>query len=161
MHGHEPQDMALNLGTLERRLLNEFQHNFPLVPNPYAEIAKRLGTDEQSVLQALEVLQRTGAVSRVGAVFQTHRVGASTLAAMAVPDEQLEEVAELVSGYTEVNHNYEREHRFNLWFVATAADEKQLVAVLEDIEQRTGIAVMALPMLEDYHINLGFELAWT
>jgi len=155
------KDEELNLGTLERRLLNEFQHNFPLAPNPYEIIADRLGTDEKSVLEALEHLQNTGAVSRVGAVFQTHRVGASTLAAMAVPEEQLEEIAALVSAYTEVNHNYEREHHFNLWFVATAADEKQLISVLEDIEQRTGLAVMALPMLEDYHINLGFELAWT
>lgn len=154
-------DMELNLGTLERRLLNEFQHNFPLVPNPYAAVAEALGTSEEAVLQALAELQNAGAVSRVGAVFQTHRVGASTLAAMAVPEERLEAIAELVSSYTEVNHNYEREHHFNLWFVATASDEQRLLSVLNAIEERSGIAVMALPMLEDYHINLGFELAWT
>lgn len=151
----------LELGALERRLLNDFQHHLPLTPTPYADIAQKLGTTEEAVLAALHELQGAGAVSRVGAVFRTHRVGASTLAAMAVPPERLEEVAALVSGYDAVNHNYEREHRFNLWFVATAADEKQLTQVLEDIERRSGIAVMALPMLEDFHIDLGFELQWT
>lgn len=152
---------TLELGTLERRLLNDFQHHLPLTPAPYAAIAEKLGTSEEAVIAALQELQGAGAVSRVGAVFRTHRVGASTLAAMAVPPERLEEVADLVSSYDAVNHNYEREHRINLWFVATAADEKQLTQVLEDIEQRTGIAVMALPMLEDFHIDLGFDLKWT
>ena len=27
--------------------------------------------------------------------------------------------------------------------------------------ERTGIEVMYLPMLEDYHIDLGFDLKWT
>jgi len=152
---------ALELGSLERRLLNDFQHHLPLTPQPYAAIAAALGTTEEAVLAALHELQEAGAVSRVGAVFRTHRVGASTLAAMAVPPERLAEVAALVSSYDAVNHNYEREHRINLWFVVTAADELQLTQVLEDIEQRSGIAVMALPMLEDFHIDLGFELKWT
>ena len=55
----------------------------------------------------------------------------------------------LVSACAEVNHNYEREHAFNLWFVAAAPDEARLATVLADIARRTGIAVMALPMLED------------
>lgn len=152
---------TIELGTLERRLLNEFQHHLPLSPTPFADMARELGTSEEAVLTALRELQAAGAVSRVGAVFRTHRVGASTLAAMAVPEERLESVADLVSAYAEVNHNYEREHRFNLWFVATAADEQHLVHVLEEIEQRSGLPVMALPMLEDYHIDLGFDLKWT
>ena len=63
-----------------------------------------------------------GAVSRVGAVVTPHRAGWSTLAAMPVPEEMLEAVAEFVSAFPEVNHNYEREHRLNLWFVVAAAD---------------------------------------
>lgn len=143
-----------------RRLLNDFQHDLPLTPTPFADIAERLGVDEQTVLEGLRGLQESGAISRVGPVLQPRRMGASTLAAAAVPPERLEEVAELVNGYTEVNHNYEREHRFNLWFVATAPDEEKLAAVLADIERRTGLQVLDLPMIEDYHIDLGFPLQW-
>ena len=154
------ENAPIQLGQLERHLLNDYQHNFPLSPTPFADIAAQLGSTEQDVLEGLKALQASGAVSRVGAVFRTHRVGASTLAAMAVPPEQLDEVADLVSGYEEVNHNSEREHRYNLWFVATARNDQHLGAVLEEIEMRTGIAVMALPMLDDYHIDLGFDLRW-
>lgn len=149
------------LGTLERHLLNDFQHGLPLVPRPFAALAEKLGTTEDEVIETLKILQAQGYVSRVGAVFRANTIGASTLAAMAVPEDKLESVAGLVSSYTEVNHNYQREHHFNLWFVVTAADEATLHAVLLDIEQQTGQGVLYLPMLEDFHIDLGFELQWT
>lgn len=156
-----PETVSAALDDIDRRLLNDFQRNFPLTPSPYADIARSLGVTEQLVIARLHALQTAGTVSRVGPVFRPNRVGASTLAAMAVPSVQLDAVAALVSAYAEVNHNYEREHDYNLWFVAAAADERQLAAVLADIVQRTGIEVMALPMLEDYHIDLGFDLRWT
>jgi len=149
------------LGMLEKHLLNDFQHGLPLVPRPFAALAEKLGTTEEKVIETLKILQTQGYVSRVGAVFRANTIGASTLAAMAVVEDKLESVAGLVSSYTEVNHNYQREHHFNLWFVVTAEDETRLHAVLQDIEQQTGLAVLYLPMLEDFHIDLGFELQWT
>lgn len=149
------------LNELDRRLLNDFQRDFPLSATPYADMAEQLGVSEQEVIDSLQTLQEQGAISRVGAVFRPNRVGVSTLAAMAVPTERLEEVAQLVNAYAEVNHNYEREHKFNLWFVATARDDAHLQNVLNDIEMRCGIKVLYLPLLEDYHIDLGFELKWS
>ncbi len=154
-------DGQKKLGWLEKHLLNDFQHGLPLVSRPYARIAEQLGTSEQAVIETLATLQQQGYVSRVGAVFRANTIGASTLAAMAVPEARLEEVAALVNDYTEVNHNYERRHHFNLWFVVTAASQSRLDEVLQEIEQQTGIPVLYLPMLEDYHIDLGFELQWT
>lgn len=142
-------------------MLNDFQHDFPLTPTPYADIARELGVTEAEVLETLARLKRAGALSRVGAVVRPNTVGCSTLAAMAVPAARLDEVAALVSGYTEINHNYEREHRLNLWFVATAPDGARLQAVLDEIAARTGIEVLAFPLLEDYHIDLGFDLKWS
>ena len=147
--------------SLEQRLLNEFQHGMPLTPNPYADIARQLGVYETTVLETLQRLQTEGVISRVGAVFRPNRIGASTLAAIAIPVEELEEVAAIVSEFTEVNHNYEREHRFNLWFVVVADDEDQLEAVLAEIEAGCGYPVLDLPLLNDYFIDLGFDLKWT
>ena len=143
---------------LEFRLLNDFQRDFPLVPEPYAVLAGTLGVGEPEVLEGLARLRASGAVSRVGAVFRPGALGASTLAATAVPAERLEAVATLVSRFREVNHNYERDHRYNLWFVAAAPDEGALEAVLDRIERATGIDVLALPLVEEYHIDLGFGL---
>ncbi len=142
----------------DRRLLNDFQHEFPLTPAPYADMARELGVTEDEVIARLRELKQAGTISRVGAVVRPNTIGVSTLAAMAVPPEELEPVAALVNGYAEVNHNYEREHRLNLWFVATAPDAARLQAVLDDIATRTGYEVLSFPLVEDYHIDLGFEL---
>jgi len=146
------------MNALDQRLLNDFQHGFPLTPTPYADIARELGVTETEVLARLEQLIAAGAVSRIGAVLRPNTVGVSTLAAMSVPADDLERVAALVSGYAEVNHNYEREHELNLWFVVTAPDATRLQRVLDDIGARTGIEVLSFPLVEDYHIDLGFDL---
>ncbi|MDP1526464.1 MAG: Lrp/AsnC family transcriptional regulator [Rhodocyclaceae bacterium] len=143
---------------LEFRLLNEFQRDLPLTPAPFAAMAQTLGSDEATVIAELQRLQASGTISRVGAVFAPRSVGASTLAALAVPPAQLEAVAAQVSQHAGVNHNYEREHRYNLWFVATAADEAALAALLADIGTQTGLPPIALPLVEEFHIDLGFDL---
>ena len=145
--------------TFEFRLLNEFQRDFPLCPAPFAELAARLGVAEKVVLGGLEKLRREGKISRVGAVFAPKRIGASTLAAMEVPPQRLDAVAAAVNRFPGVNHNYEREHRYNLWFVVTAASEGRLQATLGAIEQAAGFPLMPLPLLEEFHIDLGFPLA--
>lgn len=144
---------------LEFRLLNDWQRGFPLVSRPYAELARVLDCDEATVLAALDDLRNHGVVSRVGAVFAPRSVGASTLAALSAPPERLESIAALVSARPEVNHNYEREHHYNLWFVATAANDAALACVLSDIEVATGCPVIALPLVDEFHIDLGFDLA--
>ncbi|MGE5505529.1 MAG: Lrp/AsnC family transcriptional regulator [Actinomycetota bacterium] len=148
------------LDDLDRRLLNDFQHDFPLVARPFAAIADVTDQTEAAVMARLAWLRLDGAVSRVGAVFRPHTVGASTLAAMAVPAERLDEVAALVSACPQVNHNYQRDHRLNLWFVVACADRAEVAAVLDGIGAATGLAVLDLPLVEDYHIDLGFDLGW-
>jgi len=154
------RDLAASaaLTALDRRLLDDFQRDFPLCARPYEALAKRLDCDEATVIERLQWLEAKGYVSRVGPVFRPKRLGASTLAAMAVPAERLQGVANLVSSYSEVNHNYEREHAFNLWFVVTASDERAVAEVLADVQRRTGLAVMDLPLTEEFHIDLGFRL---
>lgn len=147
------------MDSLDFRLINEFQRDFPLEPRPFAEIAYRLCVDEEIVLAALQRLRDEGVVSRVGAVFAPRRVGASTLAALAAPPGQLDEIAARVSARPEVNHNYEREHRYNLWFVVTARDEAHLAEALAAIERDTGCQVISLPLEHEFYIDLGFDLA--
>jgi DNA-binding Lrp family transcriptional regulator len=142
----------------EQHVLNDYQHDFPLVPEPFQKIAADLGAAEAEVIGTLERLRQQGAVSRVGAVFRPHTIGASTLVALAAPPDKLAAVAQQVSARPEVNHNYEREHRYNLWFVVTAPDSAQLEAALRSIEQETGYPLLVLPMIEDFHIDLGFDL---
>lgn len=143
---------------LTEKLLNDFQRNFPLSPLPFEQIAKILNTSTEVVIEKLKELQAKGAVSRVGPVFSPNTVGVSTLAAMSVPANELEQIAEQVNAYQQVNHNYEREHLFNLWFVATADNQNNLQNTLNSIEKRTGYKVLSLPLVKEYHIDLGFHM---
>lgn len=143
---------------LTEQLLNNFQRNFPLLPAPFEHIAQSLNTDSDTVLKRLRELQKNGAVSRVGAVFKPNTVGVSTLAAIAVPDCLLGNVAPIISAFPQVNHNYEREHEYNLWFVVTAENQPALEESLRCIEERVGYPVLSLPLLKDYHIDLGFPM---
>ena len=151
-------DPSIALDTLDKRLLDDFQQDFPVCSRPFAAMAERVGSDEETVIARLANLEERGCLSRVGPVFRPGALGASTLAAMAVPADRLQAVADMVSAYVEVNHNYEREHEFNLWFVVTARDEQAVAGVLADIRRRSDLPVMDLPMLEEFHIDLGFPL---
>ena len=140
------------------RLLNDWQRGLSLGARPFAEIGQAVGLDEDEVLRRYRTLLEHGVISRIGAVFTPRRIGASTLAAFAVPPARLDEVADCVSRLPGVNHNYEREHRVNLWFVATAATQQALDALLAGIERDTGCTVLSLPLEEEFHIDLGFCL---
>lgn len=143
---------------LDRRLLDEFQRDFPLDPRPYAAIAGRLGCTEAEVLERLGRLKASGAVSRVGATFRPHRIGSSTLAAMAVPAERLDQVAAVIDAFEEVNHNYQRAHRLNLWFVVTAPTRERVEEVMGAISAASGLEVEEFPLVRSYRLDLGFPL---
>ena len=146
------------LSLLHKQLLNNYQQDFPLTATPYQTIAEQLGVSEDEVLSAFQSLSQQNYISRIGPVIAPNAIGASALVAMAIPEVDLQRVADLISAYPNVNHNYERENRFNLWFVLMADDSEQLATLISEIEQQTGYAAMLLPMLADYYINLGFEL---
>ncbi|NDP41815.1 MAG: Lrp/AsnC family transcriptional regulator [Aromatoleum sp.] len=143
---------------LEMRLLNDFQSGFPLVRAPYAALAEALQLGEADVIASLGQLVAAGKVSRVGAVFRPGAIGVSTLAAMAAPADGLDRIARIVSARPEVNHNYEREHRYNLWFVVTAADAAALARTLAAIARDARLFPLSLPLVDDYWIDLSFDL---
>jgi len=146
------------LSDTDKSLINAVQRDFPLCEDPFGEIAARLSLSRAQVLARLDALQAQGIFSRFGAVLNHQKLGSSLLAAMQVPNDRLDRVVEIVNGFEQVNHNYLREHRFNLWFVVTAPDEQQFQGVLQAIEHATGLPILPLPMQKAYHLDLAFEL---
>lgn len=156
-----PRTAVLPAGTdpARFRLLNDWQRGFPLESRPFAVLGAQVGLDEEAVVAAYRNWLSSGVVSRIGAVFAPRRLGAGALVALAVPPARLTEIAARVSAEPGVNHNYEREHRFNLWFVMAAASAEELERTVAEIESATGCPAIVLPLLEEYHIDLGFDLA--
>ena len=146
------------LDWLDRRLLDAYQCDFPICETPFAEIARRLHCQASEVLRRLAALERRGVVGRIGPVFAPGCIGASTLAAMAVPRARLESVAEWVNRYRAVSHTHEREHEFNLWFLLSAPNAGELYDTLVDIRRRTGLDVLDLRLDRVYDIDHEFPL---
>jgi siroheme decarboxylase len=142
----------------ELALIDRWQHGFPLVEKPFEVVGRFAALDEDETIGIFRRMRENEVISRVGAVVRPNTVGASTLAAMQVPDERLEQVADLVSREPLVTHNYEREHALNLWFVITGTGPEAIAATIERIRRQTGLDVVDLPMLEAYHLGLGFSL---
>lgn len=148
----------MGLTALGSRLIDGWQQNFPLVPQPYNALARELGASEAEVIGTLDHLKSAGVLSRVGATLRPNTAGASTLAALQVPSDRLDQVAAIVNAEPGVNHNYEREHDLNLWFVVTGRDRDAVALSLSRIEAATGLECLDLPLERAYFINLGFAL---
>ncbi|MDL0431494.1 AsnC family transcriptional regulator [Marinobacter sp. TBZ242] len=150
----------MRLDNTDRQLINLYQRELPVCERPYEEMSRKLGIAEGEVIERLQSLQDSQVLSRVGPVFEHSRAGASLLAAVAAPEEQMDLVAARINRAPGVNHNYAREHTYNLWFVMTAPDEDTLEERLDDLEHKLRLPMLRLPMVEGYHIDLGFDIDW-
>ncbi|WP_049985739.1 siroheme decarboxylase subunit beta [Halobellus rufus] len=151
-------DWRTDLDEIDAALVDEYQSGFPVVERPFRVVGDDLGISEAEALERVRRLRERGIFRRFGAVLNPPVIGSSTLAAVSAPDERFDEVAEIINGYRQVNHNYRRDHEWNMWFVVTAASRDKRDAILAEIEERTGLSVLDLPMLTDYYIDLEFPV---
>jgi DNA-binding Lrp family transcriptional regulator len=142
----------------DRLLLNNLQGGFPVTHRPFADVAARLGLDEDDVIARIRRMVETGALSRFGTVLNAPELGGErTLAAMHVPADRFEEVAAFVNSLDAISHNYERTHHLNMWFVISSEDEADIQRTIDEIERRTGLAVLNMPTLEEYFVDIKFK----
>lgn len=147
--------MDTALDSLDRDLINYLHSGFPLCHAPYAQIGAALHQPEAVILQRLSRLLEMGALTRLGPLYQIERAGgAFSLCAMSVPDDRFECIAEQVNALDAVAHNYQRNHRLNMWFVLATANLQQQQEVLARIEQETGLPVFNFPKQTEFFVEL-------
>lgn len=143
---------------IDRALLNDWQRDFPITERPFGVLAEVLGTSEPNVIERLRARTEAGQVTRLGATCAPNTISASTLAAVAAPEDRIEEVAEIIGAEPGVNHSYLRENDWNLWFVATGPDRAHVDGALDRIAQRSGLRVLDLRLVRPFNLDLGFSL---
>src|SRR3989304_5287179 len=120
----------------DRRLLNLMQKDIPLASRPFALIGERLGMSEDEVLSRARRLKEDGIIRQISAIFDSRRLGySSTLVAMDIPEEIIEESAGRISEHTGVSHNYKRDNPFNLWFTLTLPPGVDLEAEVQRLAE--------------------------
>jgi DNA-binding Lrp family transcriptional regulator len=148
------------LTDFDRKLLNVVQTELPLSQRPYAELARKLNSDEQTVIARLTWLKQQGYIRHIGAFFDSAQLGYSgTLVAVKVSPGYLEKVAQSINSYSGVTHNYEREGEYNLWFTLLTPDltsQQQTLAAVRELE---GVEkLLSMPAAKKYKVNVSFKL---
>jgi len=165
------REVDADLSALDRAIINAFQGGFPVTRRPFEPAAAALGDHGVEVTgselcERVRELDDTGVLSRFGALVNAEAIGgAASLVAMHAPAERFDEVVETVNDFTEVAHNYEREHpHLNVWFVVSVADhpdpdkdgDDRVEEVLAEIESATGQETYNLPKLQEFHVGAKF-----
>lgn len=93
------------------------QAGLPLVSEPYAEIAARVGVSEEEVISRLKRMLQDGRIRRIGAVPNHYRLGyrANAMTVWDVDDGAVEALGRQVGALPFVSHCYRRPRRLPQW----------------------------------------------
>jgi DNA-binding Lrp family transcriptional regulator len=152
------------LSELDRKLLDQLQRELPLVERPFAEIARRIGSSENQVLQQVRELSGPppAPIRQISAIFDSKMLGyQSCLVAAKVEQSRIAEAAAIINEHPGVSHNYEREHAYNLWFTLAVPPDSTLglERSAERLKELSGATQLRLmPSVKLYKIGVRFDL---
>lgn len=147
------------INELDLRIINRMQYGFPICEYPFAEVANELGIKEAELIDRVEKLRDDKTLTRFGPMYHAeHLGGALSLAAMSIPEDEFDAVAEIVNKLPEIAHNYKRTHDLNMWFVIATEEPYQLDEVIQTIEEQTGHKVYNMPKKEEFYVGFYLDL---
>ncbi|ORU00810.1 Heme biosynthesis [Anaerovibrio sp. JC8] len=150
----------MELTAFDKQLLNVLQCGVQFVPKPYEAMAQQLGVSEDRVISRLQELKKSGFIRKVGAFFNSDKLGYSgTLVAAKIEPEQVAAVAARINEYPEITHNYQRTCGYVLWFTAITHCDERRKQILAEIRQLPGvISLLDLYSQKKYKIDVQFKL---
>lgn len=143
------------------RILDVLQNDFPLSTRPYEILADKLQIPCDELWERIQRLMSEGVIRRIGASLDSHKLGyCSTLAAVSVAPELVEEAAEVIGRFSEVTHSYLRNDNFNIWFTLIAVNNDRIEDILEQIRSALSLEssqILNLPMKHLFKLNARFK----
>ena len=131
----------------ERRLIAQVQTGFPLVEEPYRQIAEEMGVSERRVIEMLRQMLEEGKIRRIGVVPNHYALGirANGMVVWDVPDDQVSAIGRRMGARPEVSHCYQRPRHlpdwpYNLFCMVHGRTRKEVLAIVEDIAADLDIA---------------------
>jgi siroheme decarboxylase len=121
------------------------QGPMPVVPEPYAPAAEKLGVPVATVLDRLESLRERGGLRRVAAILYHRRAGfsANGMGVWAVPDGTILETGKRMAAFRGISHCYQRptypDWPYSVFTMAHGRSKEECDAILDSIAESTGI----------------------
>ncbi len=116
---------------MTEEILLRIQKNFPLVAKPFEAIANELNTTQDEVIKIIQEQKEKSIIRQTSAIFDTKSLGyKSSLVAFEIDEDKIDNAVEIINAHPGISHNYERNHKFNIWF--TCAVSPQSIIGLED-----------------------------
>ncbi len=151
------------MNELDCRILQALQDEFPLSLRPYDVLAKKLHIPPDQLWERTQRLIGQGLIRRLGASLDSRKFGfTSTLAAVSVQPELIEQAAKVIEQFPEVTHSYLRKDHFNIWFTIIAPDNKKIEGILEQIRSTLSLGkaqILNLPMKRLFKLDTRFNIS--
>ncbi len=145
----------MKLEKKDKEILRNLQEDIPLTKEPFKEIAKRVGIEEEELFRRIERLIKLGIIRKFGLRIDVNKVGfSSTLIGMKVPEEQLDLVAKETCKYEFVTHCYAREGEYNLW-ITVIGETDEINDFIKKLEEK--YEILNLPVEKRYKIRVKFD----
>ncbi|WP_027338866.1 AsnC family transcriptional regulator [Halonatronum saccharophilum] len=129
------------LSELDKDIVRLMQEDIPLVERPYRLIAQKVGISEEELLERLENYHIEGMLRRVGPVLYHRQAGykANGMTAWRVPEDGMEGFADLLVGYSQITHLYQRptypDWPYNIFAMIHGKEEGEVESIAQTIFQ--------------------------
>lgn len=130
---------------VETSLVEMLQGDIPLTPKPYEELARRLNTSEEQLVERISDMKKQGRIRRMGAVLRHRTAGYAfnAIVAFKAGPEDEDKAGSILAGYSEVTHCYlrqvPRDFGYNLFAMVHLHEESELGPLLKDMLVHTGL----------------------
>ncbi len=138
----------------DEALIAAIQGGLPLVPEPYAEIGRRIGLDEVEVIARLRRLQAAGVIKRLGVVVRHHELGyrANAMTVWDIPDDRVDSLGTCMGRFDFVTLCYRRPRRlpdwpYNLFTMIHGRDRDEVLANIARLRRECGLDGIAHEVL--------------
>jgi len=112
---------------MTKEILFRVQKNFPLTIKPFEAIANELEITEDEVISIIQEQKNEKIIRQTSAIFDTKSLGyKSSLVAFEIDEDKIDAAVEIINAHPGVSHNYERNHKFNIWFTMAVSPETEI-----------------------------------
>jgi len=147
------------MNALDEKIVRATQAGLPLVPEPYREIARRIGVEPQEVISRIKTMLADGRVRRIGAVPNHYALGytANAMSVWDVADAEADRLGAAVGALPFVSHCYRRPRRlpdwpYNLFAMVHGRNRRETDGRVEAIRRLLGSALKASETLYSVRI---------